>query len=484
MAEAADDFRALFGEFVRRSLEVDPREEPAFRILIREHLGIDPQEAPVVALQVPTWDHANLQLALEALLEQPGRSSEMQGIAGGQKRYMSLSLSDLLNERHFRPGPPEYESVDIGPGETHRCLLFGLVLLKDEAAPAVLLVRVAEQHGPGGGGMQVEALSPDPDHASKLLDELRELMKQRNVFRGQMISLESTMWGQTRVVFHERPETRRDEVVLPEIVLADIERQTIGITRQADALRAAQRHLKRGVLLYGPPGTGKTHTVSWLAAELRDATVIVLSGGSLGAAGPVSRLARELAPSLVVLEDVDLVAEERTMMHGGGPILFELLNELDGMADDADVLVLLTTNRADLLEPALAARPGRVDLAVEIPLPDGEARRKLLDLYARGLDLQLADPGAVVTRTAGVAASFFRELLRQAALEAADDSGGTVRDEHVGRALDRLLERASAMTKILLGAERRDAPGSMPLPSPHGWMAAPGVVTARMIDAE
>src|SRR4051794_31440072 len=108
----SDDFKERFGEFVRRTLEAEPKEDPPFRGLVRDHLGIDPLEAPIVALQVPAWDHANLQLALEALLDAPGRSAEVRGIGGGQKRYMSLSLSDLLNERHFRPGPAEYESVD------------------------------------------------------------------------------------------------------------------------------------------------------------------------------------------------------------------------------------------------------------------------------------------------------------------------------------------------------------------------------------
>jgi cell division protease FtsH len=196
--------------------------------------------------------------------------------------------------------------------------------------------------------------------------------------------------------------------------------------------------------------------------------VVVLSGGALGAVGPVSRLARELAPSLVVLEDVDLVAEERTLMHGGGAILFELLNELDGMADDADVTVVLTTNRPDLLEPALAARPGRVDLAVEVPLPNLESRRRLFELYAKGIPLDALDVDAVANRTEGVTAAFFKELLRQAALEAAERGGEQVGDDDLRRALDRLLEHAGAMTRILLGAERRDP--SRDAPDPHGWL--------------
>jgi cell division protease FtsH len=209
--------------------------------------------------------------------------------------------------------------------------------------------------------------------------------------------------------------------------------------------------------------------VKWLAGELSSSTVIVLAGGSLGVVGPVCRLARELAPSLVVLEDVDLVAEERTMDEGGG-LLFELLNELDGMADDADVAVVLTTNRPDLLEPALAARPGRVDLAVELPLPGSECRRRLLDLYARGLELELVDPDAVIERTEGVTASFFRELLREAALEAAEAESASVRDEHVAAALDRRLTQADALTRALLGAARpREAAG---FNDPHAWLTA------------
>src|SRR4029077_9194175 len=109
--------------------------------------------------------------------------------------------------------------------------------------------------------------------------------------------------------------------------------------------------------------------------------------------------------------------------HGGGSLLFELLNELDGMADDADVAVVLTSNRPELLEPALAARPGRIDLAVEVPLPDAECRRRLFDLYARGLRLAVSDMDRLVARTEGVSGAFIRELLRKAAVLAAEEDG-------------------------------------------------------------
>lgn len=468
--EGLAEFGELFTKFLRASLDAQGEKEPEFLTLLREHLGAAPDELPVVAEDVSAWDHANLQLALESVVGAESRSVRLVGVGGGRRYFKGLSFGDLVHTREATLGSVEYENLPVGPGKTHPCVKYGLALLDDAAGPAALLVRSIGQHGPRqGGGLQVEVMTPIDGLATSLLDELRGAMKALNVFRGQVVSMESTMWGAIQVVFHERASISRDDVILPAEVLADIERHTLGVGRRADALRASHRHLKRGLLLHGPPGTGKTHTVKWLTAELDSSTVIILSGGSLGIAGPVCRLARELAPAVVVLEDVDLVARDRMLPHGGGSLLFELLNELDGMADDADVAVVLTTNRPDLLEPALAARPGCVDLAVAIALPDAACRRRLFDLYARGLDLELEDTETVVERTDGVTASFFRELLRQATLDAAEAGSTTVRDEHVHAALDRLLDSAGALTRMLLGAVpgQRDA---SELPDSHSWL--------------
>ena len=76
-----------------------------------------------------------------------------------------------------------------------------------------------------------------------------------------------------------------------------------------------------------------------------------------------------------------------------------------GVGADADVIFVLTTSRADLLEPALAARPGRIDQATELPLPDAGCRWRLIQLSSTGLDLRLDDPQTVVSRTEGASAS-------------------------------------------------------------------------------
>jgi ATP-dependent 26S proteasome regulatory subunit len=153
---------------------------------------------------------------------------------------------------------------------------------------------------------------------------------------------------------------------------------------------------------------------------------------------------------MVVLEDVDLIAEERT---GIGPhgFLFELLEGMDGLDGDADVVFVLTTNRPDLLEPALATRPGRVDLAVEIPLPDTDARRRLFELYRGGLPFTATALDDAAARTTGVTASFVKEAIRRAVLLAAED-GREAADADLRSAVTEMTDDAERITRSLLGS--------------------------------
>jgi ATP-dependent 26S proteasome regulatory subunit len=243
--------------------------------------------------------------------------------------------------------------------------------------------------------------------------------------------------------------------VLPAGLLDRLHRHVAGVARHRDRLRAAGQHLKRGLLLYGPPGTGKTLTVRYLLGALPELTVVLLSGPSIQFVSDAARMARVLQPALVVLEDCDLVAENREFNPGAQPLLFEVLEALDGLDDDADVAFLLTTNRVDVLEPALAQRPGRVDLAVEVPLPDRSARRLLLARYARRLDLSPAVLDEVAARTDGMTASFFKELVRRAVLIAAEAERDTT-DDDLSHATHDMLDEAQTITRSLLGATAPD----------------------------
>lgn len=465
----AASFRA-FLEWVHRVEVGSDRDNEVVR-LVRDWLGSDGLAQSVVRRDLPPFEHVNLQVALDAWALEAGRAVTVHGLAQ-PPHFGPLSLQMLLHGEGLPPvrlSAPDLIDLPTGPDRTLACLRRGLLLVEDERGRCVLLVRGPDPQQ--GEGLSVEVAGLPTAAAQELLAELAALRSRLNVYRGQLLELAAGPGG-VEIVFPRLAATARADVVLPEQVLRRVERHTLDMAARRAQLRAAGQHLKRGLLLHGPPGTGKTHTVRYVVQALEDTTVLLMSGRSLHLVGAVTALARDLQPAALVLEDVDLVAEDRAYGPGPAPVLFELLDAMDGAAEDADLLFLLTTNRADLLEPALAARPGRVDVAVEIGLPDADARRRLLDVYARGVPLQLSEDEkqTAVTRMEGVTASFVKELLRRSVLEALTETPGplqAVTGAHLSRALDDLLDSTQSVTRALLGVPA-DQSGPPAAPPPTG----------------
>ncbi len=457
MGISAGEFAAGFKGFLEQAAAQAPFEPPFFARRFTELFGTDPGGFPVVMQEFQQRDHPNLQRALEGYLD--GRRSDLMGVSTSNKSFNGVSLLELVARRGRpglwgdgspTPGPVEYTDVGLGD-ETVTCVKSGLILVEDGDERLVVLVSVG-QNSLMRGQVRVEVMAADRAVAEACLAELRRGVRERNVYRGRVISLEQEQFQPVTVRLHALPTIERAEIILPQGVLERIEQHTIGFAARVDRLRKAGQHAKRGLLLHGPPGTGKTLTAKYIAGQLPDRTVLLMSGAGMRLIEQACSLARLLQPSMLIIEDVDLIAEERTREHSATSLLFELLNQLDGMEEDADVIFLLTTNRPDLLEPALATRPGRVDLAVEVPLPDDLGRRRLLELYSRNLTLDVRDLDRIVSRTRGVSAAFIRELVRKAALAATDRDGPlTVNEQDLDDALQELLFEGGELTRSLLG---------------------------------
>jgi ATPase family associated with various cellular activities (AAA) len=468
-AISAGEFGAAFKGFLERTMAAAPADEPVFAARLRAHFGTDPAVLPIVAEQFEASEHPNLQAALDAWLRQPGRSAEAMGVTSEYKRFNGLGLGDVLASGRTgliggsgpAVGPVEYVNVALDGDRVMTCVQFGLLLVRDGGLPLAALV-CGPQERSMNQQVKVEVMAPDRDRARGFLAAIRAGMHERNVYRGHVVTLLMERYGPLRISFHALPEIAREDIVLADGVLERVERHTIAFSAHRDRMLAAGRHLRRGLLLHGQPGTGKTLTAMYLAGRMRDRTVVLLTGREVGLIPRACAMARLLQPSMVILEDVDLIAEERDRRQPGcTPLLFELLNEMDGLGDDADVIFLLTSNRPDLLEPALAARPGRVDLAVEVPLPDAGCRRRLIELYGQGLTMRLDGDGLdrLVQRTEGVSPAFIRELLRKAALLAvlpadgpAGQDGIVVEDRHLEHAMHELVLDGGELTRHLLGA--------------------------------
>lgn len=456
MDERTGDFVTAFKAFLEEVVSEHRARQDAEGQLVpvlKQHLGADPRQLPVVTEDLPPHQFVDLDIALEEIQRRAERH-ELVGVGGGdQRRHQSLSeiLQNAGRHGQFGTAAVDYASIATGPDTSRQAVSFGLRLFTYDGAPVAVLQRSPDARY-GQPTARMEVLTPVEGAAAALIVEVRTLMLERSVLRGQVLTLGGSAYerGLGEITFHRRPSVREDDIILPSGVLERVHRHVAGIAEHRDRLRAAGQHLKRGLLLYGPPGTGKTHTVRYLLSALPDVTVVLLAGPAIAFVAEAARMARALQPALVVLEDCDLVAESRELHHGPQPLLFSVLETLDGLGDDADVAFLLTTNRIGVLEPALAQRPGRVDLAVEIPLPDEASRRRLMRLYARDLPFTPAALDRAAGRATGITASFVKELLRRAVLIAAE-AGTTPADAHLTAALDEMLSQSEAITRSLLG---------------------------------
>ncbi|MGH2909700.1 MAG: AAA family ATPase [Solirubrobacteraceae bacterium] len=466
-------FGAAYEDFMQAMTFAAEHTESELTVRLREHLGADPKELPSTEAEFALTEQANLQLALDAVL----RDAEILGFTTQHRGFGSIGLAEILAGRGMTGpisfGPVQYADVEVGDGRVIQCVTSGVFLTAREGAPLVLVLSRAGDHPMRPSSLKLEGVSPERGAVSRLLRALRAAMREHNVFRGRIVSLHQQGHEETvSVQFHAVPPVERDAVILPEGTLERLERHAIGVADNADWLRSAGKHLKRGVLLHGPPGTGKTLSVMYLLGAMPGRTTILLTGRGLGLIEQALAIGRDLAPATFVFEDIDLVAAERTMEYGNEGVLFELLNQMEGLAEDEDLLFLLTTNRPDTIEPALAARPGRVDLALEIPLPDHDGRRRLLALYGEGIAIDQTTERDLVQRSDGVSGAFINELTPQAWLRRALERREAPTADDLGRVLDELLEERSTLTRRLLGQPGDGDAGA------HGGDAFPEMVHA------
>jgi hypothetical protein len=434
-----------------------------FRSKFKEHFGEDPTNLALVTQAFAKTSHADVYLAVEDYVKGAGRKAQMIGMQGGGiVNFKTPALAELIQAGTpasmfglggFKVGPVQFVNISLAEGRTLACVQTGLYLIEGGPRLAVL-IRSEDFMFSGNGAISVEVLAKERGDAENFLGAVRTAMGKRSIYRGKILSLEpgdNPMAG-VRVKFHSLPKITRDKIILPEGLLKRIERQSVDTTKYRDAMLAAGQRLKRGLLLHGSPGTGKTLTAMYVASQMEERTVLIMTGRGMNLLEQTCEMARRLEPALIIIEDVDLIGEERTKNQCTTPILFELLNQMDGLADDCDVMFLLTTNRPDILEPALAARPGRIDQAFKVPLPDAECRQRLFDLYSENLTVNVKDMKSFIRRTDGASAAFINELMRKSALFAAPDGVPiVVEDRHMEEALHELAVEGGAFTRSLLG---------------------------------
>lgn len=432
--------------------------------VLREHFGGDILHELVTTSRVfPVTARVDLQTALDDVLGKRFGFQRQIGIHSQHHDHTTLTISSLAAVSDYSPmiGPLQFDDLETGEAFPARCLKNALWVGEHAGQKFALLLSPAMDYGRSCGlHLEIALLSAQNlDLSRRFFEEAEQIVNQARSYRGKVISLEQSrnFSGKSGgVKVHKLRSVAREQVILPDRTLRLLERNVTDFIQQRERLRSLNMGVKKGLLFYGPPGTGKTHTIHYLASQLPDHTTLLITAEQVGLLDEYMQLARFLQPAMVVLEDVDLIARARTNMHGPceESLLNKLLNEMDGLREEAMLLFILTTNRPEELEGALASRPGRIDQAIEFPLPDDEGRRKLIHLYAGGLRIAEEIANALVHKTKNSSAAFIKELMRRAAQYFVQEGGeGELQLKHVEAALDEMLFAGGSLNVKLLGGD-------------------------------
>jgi proteasome regulatory subunit len=210
----------------------------------------------------------------------------------------------------------------------------------------------------------------------------------------------------------------------------------------------------KGVLLYGPPGTGKT-LLAKAVANKANATFIRMSGSELvhkfiGEGAQLVRdlfqMARDKAPSIIFIDELDAVGSRRT--HDGttgsaevNRTMMQLLSELDGFTDRGNVRIMAATNRIDMLDPAIL-RPGRFDRIIEVPLPDERGREAIFKIHTRKMTMEPdVDLNEVVADTEGTSGADIKSIVTEAGMFAIRRRAKSVCKNDFDQAIDKVLKK-------------------------------------------
>jgi cell division protease FtsH len=273
--------------------------------------------------------------------------------------------------------------------------------------------------------------------------------------------------SRAKLVGKEQPKVTFDDVAGLTEAKEELE-EIKDFLASPDRYRQMGAKIPKGVLLFGPPGTGKTLLARAVAGEA-GVPFMSISGSDfvemfvgVGAARvrDLFEQAKQSAPAIVFIDEIDAVGRHRGAGLGGGhdereQTLNQLLVELDGFEGNTGVIVMAATNRPDILDPALL-RPGRFDRQITVDAPDVAGREAILGVHAKGKPLgEDIDLAVLARRTPGFTGADLANLINEAALLAARKRAKQITMAELEEAIDRVISGPERKTRILSDDERK-----------------------------
>lgn len=262
--------------------------------------------------------------------------------------------------------------------------------------------------------LQLTSPAVTRDLTFKMMEDIEALVLRDNSLKGHKLDASGGF-------IHQEHAYSWDCVFADPKLLAIVRRNTQGFLDKLDLYRSLKLPTRRGVLLHGRPGTGKTLIGKVLCSQLCQTFIWVRPGQGVstpfnpGGIGTVFDMARDLSPTLIFFEDLDLVAPKRSRQGTfENMMLGELMNQLDGLKENEGIVVVATTNDLEAIEPALKDRPSRFDCVIEVPEITDDIRRRYLRTFlsARGINGPFYDEIDQATASCRTIAEVQEETIR------------------------------------------------------------------------
>ncbi|AQP49087.1 cell division protein FtsH [Tessaracoccus aquimaris] len=272
--------------------------------------------------------------------------------------------------------------------------------------------------------------------------------------------------SKAKLVSKDTPKTTFSDVAGADEAVEELEEIKEFLAEPAKFQKLGAK-IPKGVLLYGPPGTGKTLLARAVAGEA-GVPFFSISGSDfvemfvgVGASRvrDLFQQAKENAPAIIFIDEIDAVGRHRGAGMGGGhdereQTLNQLLVEMDGFDVRGGVILIAATNRPDVLDPALL-RPGRFDRQIGVEAPDAEGRAHILKVHAKGKPLASdVDLVSIARRTPGFSGADLANVLNEAALLAARQNEEMIRQPQLDEAIDRVIAGPQKRTRLMNDHER------------------------------
>ncbi len=238
-------------------------------------------------------------------------------------------------------------------------------------------------------GISVTVHEKNKDHAIAFVEAFKKTVTASNIYRGKQLT-----FSEGRVKFTKVVPAKFEDVVVDRNTMALVQSNTVALLARRDRLNRCGVGTNHATILAGRPGTGKTLLTRAVATALTgQVTTWIVTGKAFYGPSAVESfydVVRAFKPSLVIFEDLDMMARDRNQSPHGNEILGELLNQMSGHSDNNDIITLASTNDMSVLDAAIADRPERMGTKIEIPLPDRTQIRSMFEKFAAQYEASFA----------------------------------------------------------------------------------------------